>query len=88
MSLENEKDKTLKLEKENSFLNNSCEEYKHLLNVLKSSHDELKLIHEKLLVSHDLVLAHNVKILDYQLISYILHKSSLEMSLHFSISMF
>ena len=48
MSLENEKAKTLKLEK-NSFLKNSCEEHKHLLDVLKASHDELKLTHEKLL---------------------------------------
>jgi hypothetical protein len=31
----------LKLEKENSFLKNSCEDHKHLLDVLKSSHDEL-----------------------------------------------
>jgi hypothetical protein len=35
MSLENEKAKTLKLEKENSFLKNSCEEHKHLVDVLK-----------------------------------------------------
>ena len=34
MSLENEKAKTLKLENENSFLKNSCEEHKHLLDVL------------------------------------------------------
>ena len=33
MSLENEKAKTLKLENENSFLKNSCEEHKHLLDV-------------------------------------------------------
>ena len=44
---------TLKLEKENSFLKNSCEEHKHLLDVLKSSHGELKLTHEKLLASHE-----------------------------------
>ena len=50
MSLENEKAKKLKLEKENLFLKNSCEDHKHLLDVLKSSHDELKLTHEKLLV--------------------------------------
>ena len=53
MSLENEKAKTLKLEKENSFLKNSCEEHKHLLDVLKASHDELKLTHEGLLMSHE-----------------------------------
>ena len=49
MSLENKKAKTLKLENKNSFLKNSCEDHKHLLDVLKSSHDELKLTHEKLL---------------------------------------
>ena len=53
MSLENEKAKILKLENENSFLKNSCEDHKHLLDVLKSSHDELKLTHEGLLVSHE-----------------------------------
>ena len=53
ISLENEKAKTLKLENENSFLNNSCEEHKHLLDILKASHDELKLTHERLLVSHE-----------------------------------
>ena len=35
MSLENEKAKTLKLEKENSSLKNSYEEHKHLLDVLR-----------------------------------------------------
>jgi hypothetical protein len=53
MSLENKKAKTLKLENENSFLKNSCEEHKHLLDVLKSSHGELKLTHETLLGSHE-----------------------------------
>jgi hypothetical protein len=53
MSLENGKAKTLKLENKNLFLKNSCEEHKHLLDVLKSSHGELKLTHEKLLVSHE-----------------------------------
>ena len=53
MTLENEKVKTLKLENENSFLKNSCEEHKHLLDVLKASHDELKLTHEELLISHE-----------------------------------
>ena len=51
MSLENEKDKTLKLENENLFLKNSCEEHKKLLDAYKSSHDELKLNHETLLAS-------------------------------------
>ena len=31
MSLENEKAKTLKLENENLFLKNSCEDHKHLM---------------------------------------------------------
>ena len=53
MSLENKKAKTMKLENENSFLKNSCEEHKHLLDVLRTSHDELKLTHEGLLVSHE-----------------------------------
>jgi hypothetical protein len=53
MSLENDKTKTMKLENENSFLKNSCEEHKHLLDILKSSHGELKLTHETLLTSHE-----------------------------------
>ena len=53
MSLENEKAKAMKLENENSFLKNSCEEHKKLLSVLNSSHCELKLNHETLLTSHD-----------------------------------
>jgi hypothetical protein len=52
MSLENEKTKTLKLENENSFLKNPCEEHKHLLDVLKSSHEELIVTHEELYASH------------------------------------
>jgi hypothetical protein len=52
MALENRKVKTMKLENENLFLKNSCEEHQHLLDVLKSSHGELKLTHEKLLASH------------------------------------
>ena len=66
MSLEYEKAKTLKLENENSFLKNSCEEHKHLLDVLKASHDELKLTHEGLLVSHEELLeqhAYLIKVL-------------------------
>jgi cytochrome c553 len=43
----------MKLINENSFINNSCEEHKKLLDVLKSSHGELKLNHETLLVSHE-----------------------------------
>jgi hypothetical protein len=53
MSLENEKTKTLKLENENSFLKNSCEEHKHLLDILKASHEELIIIHEELCASHE-----------------------------------
>ena len=41
ISLENEKAKAMKLEIGKSFLKNSCEEHKHLLDVLKSSHDKL-----------------------------------------------
>ena len=51
MSLENEKAKIMKLKNENSFLKNSYEEHKKLLDVLKSSHCELKLNHETLLAS-------------------------------------
>jgi hypothetical protein len=53
MSLENEKAKTMKLENKNLFLKNSCEEHKHLLDILKSSHGELKLTHQTLLASHE-----------------------------------
>jgi hypothetical protein len=63
MSLENEKAKTLKLENKNSFLKNSCEDGKHLLDVLKSSHDELILNHEKLLVSHEELLEQHASLI-------------------------
>jgi hypothetical protein len=53
ISLENEKVKTIKLENENSFIKNSCEEHNKLLDVLKTSHVELKLNHETLLTSHE-----------------------------------
>jgi hypothetical protein len=53
MSLENEKTKTMKLENENSFLKNSYEEHKSLLDDLKSSHEKLMLTHEKVLASHE-----------------------------------
>ena len=43
----------MKLKNENSFLKNSCEEHKHLLDVLKSLHGELKLTHETLLASYE-----------------------------------
>ena len=52
MSLENEKAKTLKLENENSFLKNSCEEHKKLLDVLKLNHETLLTSHEELLEQH------------------------------------
>jgi primosomal protein N'' len=53
MSLENKKAKAIKLKNKNSFVKNSCEEHKKLLNVLKSSHGELKLTYETLLASHE-----------------------------------
>ena len=52
MSLENEKAKTLKLENENSFLKNSCEEHKKLLDVLKLNHETLLASHDELLEQH------------------------------------
>ena len=48
IALENEMAKTSKLENENSFLNNTCEQQKHLLYVISCSHEELKLAHEEL----------------------------------------
>ncbi|KAG0521685.1 hypothetical protein BDA96_08G182100 [Sorghum bicolor] len=53
MSLENEKAKTLKLQNENSFLKTTGEQQKHLLYVTTCSHEELKLVHEELCVTHD-----------------------------------
>ena len=38
--------KTIKLEKENPFLKDTCEQQKHLLYVMSCSHEELKLTHE------------------------------------------
>ena len=61
---EKELAKTSKLEKENSFLKNSCEDHKHLLDVLKSSHDELKLTHEKLFVSHEELLEQHASLIN------------------------
>ena len=63
MSLENEKAKTMKLENENSFLKNSCEEHKKLNNAYKSSLDELKLNHETLLASHDELLEQHASLI-------------------------
>ena len=57
MSLKNEKTKTIKLENEDSFLN------KHLLDVLKSSHGELKLTHETLLASHEKLLEQHASLI-------------------------
>ena len=51
--------KTIKFEKENSFLKDTCEQQKHLLYVISCSHEELKLTHEELSVAHEnLVLDH------------------------------
>ncbi|OQU81338.1 hypothetical protein SORBI_3006G044532 [Sorghum bicolor] len=47
-ALRNEMAKTSKLKNENSFLKTTCEQQKHLLYVTTCSHEELKLIHEKL----------------------------------------
>jgi hypothetical protein len=63
MSLENEKTKILKLENENSFLRNSCEEHKHLLDVLKSSHEELIVTHEELCASYEELIEQHVSLL-------------------------
>jgi hypothetical protein len=52
-ALEKEFAKTSKLEKENSFLKNTCEQQEHLLYVTTCSHDVLKLAHEELSVAHD-----------------------------------
>jgi hypothetical protein len=53
IALENEMAKTSKLENENSFLKNTCEQQKHLLYVISCSHEKLKLAHEELSVPHD-----------------------------------
>ena len=53
IALENDMAKTSKLENENSFLKNTCEQPKHLLYVITNSHEELKLAHEELSVAHD-----------------------------------
>jgi len=45
--------KTSKLKNENSFLKTTCEQQKHLLYVTTYSHEELKLVHEKLCVALD-----------------------------------
>ena len=63
MSLENEKAKTLTLENKNSFLKDSCEDHKYLLDVLKSSHGELKLTHETLLASHEELLEQHASLI-------------------------
>jgi hypothetical protein len=63
MSLENEKAKIMKLKNENSFLKKSCEDHKHLLDVLKSSHDELIVTHEKLFVSHEELLEQHASLI-------------------------
>ncbi|OQU79742.1 hypothetical protein SORBI_3007G000050 [Sorghum bicolor] len=52
-ALRNEMAKTSKLKNENSFLKTTCEQQKHLLYVTTCSHEELKLVHEELCVTHD-----------------------------------
>ncbi|OQU77661.1 hypothetical protein SORBI_3009G085250 [Sorghum bicolor] len=52
-ALRNELAKTNKLKNENSFLKTTCEQQKHLLYDTTCSHEELKLVHEKLCVAHD-----------------------------------
>ena len=52
-TLEKEMAKTKKLENENSFLKNTCEQQNHLLYVTTCPHEELKLAHEELSVAHD-----------------------------------
>jgi hypothetical protein len=63
MSLENEKAKIMKLENKNTFLKNSCEEHKKLLDVIKSSHCELKLTHETLFASHEELLQQHASLI-------------------------
>jgi hypothetical protein len=53
MHFKNKKAKTIKLEEQNSFLKNACEQQKYLLYVISCSHEELKLTHEKLNVAHE-----------------------------------
>ncbi|OQU76389.1 hypothetical protein SORBI_3010G140750 [Sorghum bicolor] len=52
-ALRNEMAKTSKLKNENSFLKTTCEQQKHVLYVTTCSHEELKLVHEELCVTHD-----------------------------------
>ena len=53
----------MQLENENSFLKNSGEEHKKLLDAYKSSLDELKLNHETLLASHDELLEQHASLI-------------------------
>ncbi|OQU86915.1 hypothetical protein SORBI_3003G173332 [Sorghum bicolor] len=52
-ALRNEMAKTSKLKNKNLFLMTTCEQQKHLLYVTTCSHEELKLVHEELCVTHD-----------------------------------
>ncbi|KAG0520592.1 hypothetical protein BDA96_08G087500, partial [Sorghum bicolor] len=52
-ALRNELAKSNKLKNENSFLKTTCEQQKRLLYVTTCSHEELKLVHEELCVTHD-----------------------------------
>ena len=45
--------KTIKLEKENSFLKDTCEQQNHLLYVMSCSNEKLKLTHEEISVAHE-----------------------------------
>ena len=44
--------KITKLEKENSFLKDTCEQQKHLLYVMSCSNEKLKLTYEEISVAH------------------------------------
>jgi len=52
-ALRNKMAKTSKLKNKNSFLKTTCEQQKHLLYVTTCSHEELKLVHAELCVTHD-----------------------------------
>ena len=52
IALENEMAKISKLESENSFLKNTCEQQKHLLYVISCSHEELSVAHDNLVQEH------------------------------------
>ena len=47
--------KTIKLEKENSFLKDTCKQQKHLVYVMSCSYEELSVAHENLVQDHALL---------------------------------